>query len=58
MFQSALEDIRQVADDLNTYLATETHHMARAEGILVVNECPPLPKMPAHIDASQRKKYG
>jgi hypothetical protein len=66
MFQSTLADIRQVADDLNTYfyfgielanyIATEIHHMARAAGSLVVKECPALPDMPVHIDPEQRKK--
>lgn len=66
LFQGTLEEIRRVADDLNTYfyfelnlsnfIATEIHAMARAEGMLVVSECPALPPLPIHIDPAQRKK--
>jgi hypothetical protein len=64
LFQATLEEIRQVADDLNTYfyfglelsnfIATEIHEMARAAGMMVVSECPALPPLPIHIDPGQR----
>jgi len=66
MFQSTLEEIRQVADDLNSYfdfglqlanvIAIEIHHVARAAGMVAFREWPKLPPMPLHIDPSQRSK--
>lgn len=66
MFQASVQDIRQVADDLNTYfifglalsnyIATEIHHMARSAGMLVISDCPPLPHLPVHIDSTKRQK--
>jgi hypothetical protein len=66
MFQSTLAEIRQVADDLNTYfyfgfelanyIAVEVRQMARTAGVLVVKDLPILPPMPVHIDPRQRKK--
>lgn len=66
LFQATLEEIRQVADDLNTYfyfglnlanyIATEIHHTAREAGMLVISQVPALPPLPVHIDPSQRSK--
>jgi hypothetical protein len=68
LFQSTLEEIRQVADDLNdyfwfghalsNYIASEIHAAAREEGMLVVSNLPDLMPMPIHIDPSQRPKSG
>lgn len=59
MFRSSLADIRQVADDLETYfqfglslanfIAAEIHQMARQAGMIVVHECPALPPSPRPI---------
>ena len=67
-FEATLEEVRQVADDLNTYfyfglqtanlIATEIHHVAREAGMLVFHEWPSLPPMPVHIDPQQRPKQG
>jgi hypothetical protein len=65
LFQATVEEIRQVADDLNTYfyfglhlanyIATEIHHMARQEGMMVFSQWPDLPPLPIHIDPNQRR---
>jgi hypothetical protein len=59
MLSTTTPDIRQVADDLHTYfnfghalanyIATEIHHMAREAGMVVANECPPLPAAPTRL---------
>jgi hypothetical protein len=59
MFHSSLEDVRRVADDLQTYfdfglalanfIATEIHAVAREAGMLVVSVCPDLPPPPNSI---------
>lgn len=66
LFQSTLEEIRQVADDLNdyfwfghalsNYIASEIHAAAREEGMIVVSTPPSLLPLPVHIDPSQRPK--
>jgi hypothetical protein len=66
LFQATLEEIRAVADGLETYfnfglglanyIATEIHHMAREAGMLVVSTVPGLPALPVHIDPSQRPR--
>jgi hypothetical protein len=66
IIQSSLEDIRQVADDLNeyfyfghtlsNYIASEIHHAALEAGMMAISKVPALPPMPTHIDPSQRPK--
>jgi hypothetical protein len=66
LFQATLDEIRQVADDLNdyfwfghalsNYIACEIHHAAREERMMVIAHLPDLPTMPIHIDPSQRPK--
>jgi hypothetical protein len=61
VFQSSLSAIRQAADDAETYfqfglalanyIATEIHGAARAEGMLVMSECPTIPPMPLKVRA-------
>jgi len=68
LFQSTLEEIRQVADDLNdyfwfghalsNYIASEIHAAAREAGMMVVSTLPDLLPLPTHIDPSQRPKSG
>jgi hypothetical protein len=65
-FQATLEEVRQVADDLDTYfyfglglanyIATEIHAMAREAGMLAISMVPNLPPLPVHIDPAQRSK--
>ncbi len=66
LFQATLDEIRAVADGLETYfnfglgvanyIATEIHHMAREAGMLVVSQVPSLPPLPAHINPNRRPK--
>ena len=66
VIQSSLEEIRQVADDLNeyfdfghklsNYIATNIHHAALEEGMFAISQIPALPPLPAHLDPAQRKK--
>jgi hypothetical protein len=66
VFQATLEEIRAVADGLETYfnfglslanyIATEIHDMAREAGMFVVSQVPALPPLPVHIDPNQRQK--
>jgi hypothetical protein len=61
MLQASLEQIRQVADDLQSYfefglalsnyIAADIHHMAREPGMLVVSTLPHIPDEPAPINA-------
>ncbi|SFP87483.1 hypothetical protein SAMN05216330_111105 [Bradyrhizobium sp. Ghvi] len=56
IIRSSLEEIRQVADDLNeyfdfghmlsNYIASEVHRAALEAGMMVVSKVPPLPPMP------------
>lgn len=62
--EATLAEIRQVADDLETYfnyghqlanvIATEVHHMAREAGMIAESEWPNMPPLPVHIDPKQR----
>jgi hypothetical protein len=66
LFQATLGEVRQVADDLNTYfyfglhlancIATEIHHMAREAGMMIFHEWPEHPPLPIAIDPNQRSK--
>jgi hypothetical protein len=66
LFQAPLAEVRQVADDLNTYfyfglhlancIATEIHHMARQAGMIIFHQWPENPPLPIPIDPSQRPK--
>lgn len=64
LFQASGEEVRKVADDLNTYfsyglglanyIATEIHQHARQAGMLVVSQLPEAPPLPLHIDPKRR----
>jgi hypothetical protein len=66
VIQSSLEQVRQVADDLNeyfdfghklsNYIATNIHHAALEEGMFAISLIPTLPPLPVHLDPAQRKK--
>jgi hypothetical protein len=66
LFQSTLEEIRQVADDLNNYfwfghtlsnyIASEIHYAAREEGMMATGTLPALLPMPTYIDPKRRPK--
>jgi hypothetical protein len=66
LFQSTLDEIRQVADDLNdyfwfghtlsNYIASEIHAAAREEGMMAISHVPDLLPLPIHIDPNQRPK--
>jgi hypothetical protein len=65
LFQATVAEIRQVADDLNTYfyfglslanyIASEIHHMAREAGMMAISQLPQLPPLPVHINSELRK---
>ena len=66
LFQAAPEEVRKVADDLNTYfyfglhlanyIAAEIHHMARQAGMMVFHQSPEPPPLPFPIDPNHRPK--
>jgi hypothetical protein len=66
LFQATLEEIRAVADGLETYfnfglmlanyIATEIHAMAHEAGMLAISQVPRLPELPVHIDPNQRPR--
>jgi hypothetical protein len=65
-YPCSLEQIRQVAGDLNeyfdfghklsNYIATNIHHAALEKVCLRFPQIPALPPLPVHLNTAQRKK--